>query len=65
MDPITSAFNLANSVLTLATKVWDATPLAIQQQNATVWGTFTHNLGDVIVALQKKIDAIVVPSAPK
>jgi len=58
MDPLSAALNVAYAALTLATKIWDATPTAIQAQNAADWGTFTHNIGGFIVAIQDKLVAV-------
>lgn len=53
LDPITSAFNLATAIITLAGKVWDATPPAQQAAAASDWATFTHGMGEALLALQK------------
>jgi hypothetical protein len=59
MDPLTSALQLANTALALATKVWDVTPAPLQQQSAADWAKFTHGIGSFILAIQEKINAKV------
>jgi hypothetical protein len=58
MDPVTAALNLASQILAFASKIWDATPPAMQAANAANWAQFIHNIGDVLLSLQSKINAI-------
>ena len=55
MDPITATLNLATEALKFAEKIWDATPDAQKAQAAGDWATFTHNIGEVVLALQQKL----------
>lgn len=59
MDPLTAALNAVTAALTLASKVWDATPAAQQQAAAKDWADFTHNIGNFVTELQAKINASV------
>ncbi len=59
MDPLTAAMNAVTATLTLATKVWDATPPAQQQAAAADWATFTHNIGQFFISIQAKINKTV------
>lgn len=61
MDPLTGILDLAKLALTFGMKVYDDTPVAIRQQAAADWGKFTHNIADVILTLQGKINAAVAP----
>jgi hypothetical protein len=65
MDPVTAVLNLATAAMTLAGKVWDATPPSLQQQNAADWATFTHSMGEVINDLNGKLKAAVSTVAAK
>lgn len=63
MDPLvtlTAALTLATEALALGTKIWDVTPPALQIQNAADWAKFTHNIGGFILAIQDKINSLVV-----
>ena len=60
MDPLTAAMNAVTAALTLATKVWDATPKDQQTAAAKDWATFTHNIGGFLTSVQDKINAVVV-----
>jgi hypothetical protein len=57
MDPLTASLNLATAALALATKIWDATPAALQAQSAGDWAKFIHGLSAFILDIQAKIDA--------
>lgn len=59
MDPLTAAMNAVTAALTLATKVWDATPLEQQRTAASDWAKFTHNIGSFFTSVQDKINAAV------
>jgi hypothetical protein len=61
MDPITQSLALANTALTLAMKIYDDTPQAMRSANAEQWGKFVHNVGGFILAMQAKINSVVVP----
>lgn len=58
MDPLTATMNAVVAALTLASKVWDATPHDQQVAAAGDWAKFTHNIGDFLVSLQNKINSI-------
>jgi hypothetical protein len=58
MDPLTvtyAAIQLATAALTLATKVWDATPAADQAASAANYAQFNNNIGAFILAVQAKL----------
>lgn len=57
MDPVTAAMNAVTAALTLATKVWEATPPALQAQNAGDWAKFLHNTSEFFLLIQGKIMA--------
>lgn len=59
MDPLTAALNAVTAALTLATKVWEATPVPQQQAAAQDWANFTHNIASFVTGLQAKIEAAV------
>jgi len=59
MDPITAGLQLAKAALDFGMKVYDDTPLPIRQQGAADWGKFVHNIADVILDLQAKINGAV------
>lgn len=60
MDPLTAALNLATAALALATKIWDATPPALQATSAGDWAISTHNVFAFLTSIQDKINAAVV-----
>jgi hypothetical protein len=67
MDPLTviaAALATATAALTLATKVWDATPTALQQQDAADWAKSVHNVASFINSIGDKINALVSPHPP-
>lgn len=51
--------NAVTAALTLATKVWDATPIEQQRTAAADWAKFTHNIGSFFTSVQDKINAAV------
>jgi hypothetical protein len=59
MDPVTAAFNAATAALTLATKVWDATPEPLKAQSAGDWAKSVHNVIAFLLEMQNKINAAV------
>lgn len=61
MDPLTAAFNALTALVTLGTKVFDATPEAQKATGAADWANFTHNIAAVVISLQAKINAVVQP----
>lgn len=61
MDPLTSAFNLANSIVTLATKVFDAMPEADKATGASDIAKTLHNVSVFIQGEQQKLNAAVKP----
>jgi len=48
VDPVTASLNLATALVTLAGKVWDATPKDVQAQLAGDYGKFLHTLAITI-----------------
>jgi hypothetical protein len=61
MDPLTAGLNLANSIVTLLTKVWDATPAAQQVTGAADVATTLHNMAEFLHSAQDKINGLVKP----
>lgn len=55
MDPLTAALKLIERVLSFAEKVWDATPQAEKEKQASNWAKFFINIGDTILKLQEKL----------
>lgn len=51
--------NAVTAALTLAAKVWDATPKDQQIAAASDWAKFTHNIGSFLTSVQDKINAVV------
>jgi hypothetical protein len=60
MDPLTAALNAISVAITLASKVWDATPKEQQTVAAGDWAKFTHNIGAFLTSVQDKINAVAV-----
>lgn len=59
MDPLTATMNAVAAALTLATKVWDATPAAQQQAAAADWAKVSHDALAFFTGLQDKINAAI------
>lgn len=59
MDPLTAALNLANGIVTLITKVFDATPDAQKAQGAGDIAKTLHNISAFLNSVQDKINAAV------
>ncbi len=59
MDPLTAGLNLANTLLELAGKVFDATPADLKAQSAGDWAKFAHNISEFLLGIQAKINASV------
>jgi hypothetical protein len=55
MDPVTAALNLLTALVSLGTKVWEATPAPLQAQGAADWATFGHNAMTALLELQSKL----------
>lgn len=60
MDPITQAFVVTGKALDFGMLIWQATPEPLKAQSAGDWAKFVHNISDVILNLQDKINAAVV-----
>lgn len=65
MDPLTAALNLATVAVTLATKIWDATPEPLKAQESANWAQFIINIGSFINQAQAKINAMPMSGASK
>lgn len=63
MDPITAGLTLANSIVILATKIWDATPDAAKATRADDMAQIAHNCSAFLQSVQAKINAVVVKPA--
>lgn len=62
---ITAIATAINGLIALGTKVWDATPPAMQQQSAADWAKFTHNLAEPLLSAMADLSALFKPpSAP-
>ena len=62
MDPLTvlsAALAAITAAITLATKIWDATPAAIQQAEASNWGKIITNITGFFVWVQTKFDTLL------
>lgn len=57
MDPLTAALNVAYASITLATKIWDATPDPLKATSAADWAKFVHNISDFVITLQGRINS--------
>ncbi len=60
MDPVTAGLNLAQAIVALVTKVWDATPEAQKAQSAADIANTLHNCSAFLQAVQGKINTVVV-----
>lgn len=58
MDPLTAALNLAIAIVTLSTKIWEATPQALREAEAANWAKFAINIGNFITSIQDKINVV-------
>lgn len=61
MDPITAGLNLANAIVALMGKVWDATPKEQQAQTAADIAKTMHNCSSFLQGVQDKINAAMKP----
>lgn len=59
MDPLTATMNALYAAISLAEKVWDATPKDQQVLAAADWAKFTHGVGEFFTNIESKINAIV------
>jgi hypothetical protein len=59
MDPMTAALNLANAIMALLTKVWDATPKDQQATSAGDVAKTLHNCSAFLQGVQEKINGLV------
>ncbi len=59
MDPVTAGLQLANSIVTLITKIWDATPETWKAERATDIAQTLHNCSEFLNSIQGKINAAV------
>lgn len=57
MDPLTAGLNLANGIVALIGKVWDATPKDQQVQAAADIAKTLHNCSAFLQSVQAKIAA--------
>jgi hypothetical protein len=67
MDPLTllsAALATATAALTLAGKVWDATPADVQKAEAANWGKLLNNLATFIIEIQTKINNLLATKPP-
>jgi hypothetical protein len=55
MDPVTAALNVLDRVLSFAEKVWDATPQAEKEAQASNWAKFFLNIGDAVLKIQERL----------
>jgi hypothetical protein len=57
LDPLTAGLNLANGIVALIGKVWDATPKDQQVQAAADIAKTLHNCSAFLQSVQAKIAA--------
>jgi hypothetical protein len=56
MDPISAGLTLATAIVTLITKVWDATPDAQKATSASDVASTLHNCSTFLQAFQTQIN---------
>ena len=61
LPQLTAGIELGILSLTLAGKIWDATPKELQAQSAGDWAKFIHNISAFILSLQEQINQLVIP----
>lgn len=59
MDPVTAALNVANALIALEGKIFDAMPADQKAIIATDAAKFTHNIGTFVTSLQEKLNKLV------
>lgn len=59
MDPLTAGLNLANGIVALVTKIFDATPEPQRAQGAADIAKTLHNVSAFLNSIQDKINAAV------
>ena len=59
MDPVTAGLTLVTAIVTLITKVWDATPEAQKALSAADVAATLHNCSAFMQTLQGKINTAV------
>ena len=58
METLTAIVEAYTVTMTLAEKIWDATPQAQQIAAASDWATFAHTMGQAFSAIQKAVQAL-------